>query len=82
MTLLEEWLTLIHVDQLGPVTFNKLLDKFHCPDAILNAGRGELYEMGISSQVANDIITPDENSITHDLEWLQHDCRLSHRLSH
>lgn len=73
----EEWLALIHVDQLGAVTFHKLLDRFGSPGAILRAGRNELQMPGISKQVVDGILSPDETAVRRDLEWLQHD---SHHL--
>ena len=42
MPRLQEWLALIHVDQLGPVRFNKLLDHFGTVENILNADRSKL----------------------------------------
>ena len=73
MLQLEEWLALTHVKQLGPVAFQKLLDKFSSPGAILKAGRGELQSTGVSKQIIDGILAPNEGAITQDLEWLQHE---------
>ncbi len=69
----EEWLALSHVDQLGPITLQKLLDRFGSPDAVLHAGHKKLQAAGVSNQVIEGIISPNEIAITRDLEWLQHD---------
>ncbi len=77
MSSLEKWLALIHVDQLGPVTSNKLLDHFGSPDAVVNASRSELQFFSITNQVIDGILTPNKSAIAQDLQWLQHN---SHHL--
>ena len=72
MSELKEWLTLSHVRHLGPITFNKLLNEFGTPDAILSAGRSKLQSAGVSNQVIEGILSPDIQEITDDLEWLAH----------
>lgn len=73
MPLHQEWLTLLHVDQLGPATFNKLLNSFGTVEAILNASRNKLQAVGVSKLVIEGILEPNEEAIDQDLEWLQHD---------
>ncbi len=46
----EEWLALSHVDQLGPITLQKLLDRFGSPDAILHAGHKKLQAAGFQTK--------------------------------
>ncbi len=69
----EEWSALVNVDQLGPVTFQKLLGRFGSPADILRAQRSELQTAGISERVIDGILAPNETAIARDMEWLQHD---------
>ena len=69
----EEWLALSHIDQLGPITLQRLLDRFGSPDAVLHAGHEKLQAAGVSKQVIKGILSPKEGAIALDLEWLQHD---------
>ncbi len=69
----KEWLTLIHIDQLGPITFSKLLQHFGTAEAILNAKCSELTAIGIVNSVIEGILEPNEAEIVEDLKWLQQD---------
>ena len=70
---LKAWLTLIHVDKLGPVTLQKLLEHFTTATSILNASRSELQSLGISSSIIDGIHEPKEDAIQRDLAWLEHE---------
>jgi len=70
---LKAWLTLIHVDKLGPVTLQKLLDRFNTATSILNASRSELQSFGISRSIIDGIHEPKEDAIQRDLAWLEHE---------
>ena len=71
MSELKDWLTLCHVRHLGPITFHKLLNEFGTPSAILGSGHSRLQSIGLSKQIIDGIISPDTQSISQDLEWLQ-----------
>ena len=70
---LKAWLTLIHVDKLGPVTLQKLLERFNTATNILNASRSELQSLGISKSIIDGIHEPKEDAIQCDLAWLEHE---------
>jgi DNA processing protein len=73
MAKIEEWLSLIHVDRLGPATLQKLLSRFSTPENILRASRSELISLGINNAVIEGIQCPKEEAIQRDLIWLEHD---------
>ncbi len=73
MQKLEDWLSLIHVDKLGPVTLQKLLSHFSTADKILQATRNELQSLGISNAIIEGIQAPKEQAIQRDLAWLEHE---------
>ena len=54
----DAWLTLIHVDKLGPVTLQKLFAHFHSAENILQASRSELQALKISNAIIEGIHTP------------------------
>lgn len=70
---LEAWLSLSHVNQLGPATLNKLFSHFAHPQAILQASRGELQSIGLKQSIIDGILTPNEQAIQRDLSWLEHE---------
>ncbi len=70
---LNAWLTLIHVDKLGPVTLIKLLGHFSSPARILEASRSELQSRGIRKSIIDGILEPNEDAIQRDLAWLEHE---------
>ncbi|QMU62051.1 MAG: DNA-protecting protein DprA [Gammaproteobacteria bacterium] len=70
---LNAWLTLIHVDKLGPVTLIKLLGHFSSPARILEASRSELQSLGIRKSIIDGILEPNEDAIQRDLAWLEHE---------
>ena len=69
----EAWLTLTHVDKLGPATLNKLFNHFDSPCAVLKASRSELQALGINKTVINGLQEPKEAAIEKDLRWLEHE---------
>jgi len=53
---IEKWLKLIRADEVGPVTFGKLLKRFGSVDAVLGASAGQLTRVeGIGSVTAGRI---------------------------
>ena len=70
---IEAWLALTHVDKLGPVTLNKLLQHFHSVEEILQAKQSELQHLGISKPVITGIQQPNDTAIQRDLAWLEHE---------
>ena len=73
MPQLEDWLALIHTNQLGPITFQKLLTRFETPGEILSANANQLQNAGASKTVIDGILNPDKSNIENDLAWLEHD---------
>ena len=72
MPQLEGWLTLIHTEQLGPITFQKLLTWFKSPDKILSASTSELENAGAPKSVIDGLLKPNKEAIINDLKWLEH----------
>ena len=73
MQQLEAWLTLIHVDKLGPVTLQKLFAHFHSAENILQASHSELQSLKISNAIIEGIQVPKEDAVQRDLAWLEHE---------
>ncbi len=69
----DAWLTLIHVDKLGPVTLQKLFAHFHSAENILQASRSELQSLKISNAIIEGIHTPKKDAVQRDLAWLEHE---------
>jgi len=67
------WLTLTHVNKLGPVTLRKLIDHFQTPVSVLKASRGQLQALGIQTAVIEGIQNANEELIQRDLTWLEHE---------
>lgn len=68
-----EWLALTNIPKLGPVTLQKLLQRFGNPKAILSANKQELAAAGIPRQIAENICSPDKVAIAQDMAWLEHE---------
>ena len=73
MPQLEDWLALIHTDQLGPIILQKLLTRFETPGDILSANSSDLRNAGAPISVIDAILNPDQASIDKDLKWLEHE---------
>ena len=73
MQKIEEWLSLIHVDRLGPATLQKLLAHFSTTENILRASRSELLSLGINNAVVEGLQCRKEDAIQRDLAWLEHE---------
>ena len=73
----EAWLSLIHVDGLGPATLQKLFSRFDHPDKVLGANYGELQSCGVNKRAIEGILKPKQESIQRgierDLAWLEHE---------
>ena len=73
MQQLEAWLTLTHVNKLGPVTLEKLFSHFTTPEAIVQASRSDLQSLGINKPIIDGLHTPNEDAVQRDLNWLEHE---------
>jgi DNA processing protein len=73
MQQLEAWLTLIHIDKLGPVTLQKLFTHFNSAENILQASHNELQALKISNAIIGKIQAPKEDAVQRDLAWLEHE---------
>jgi DNA processing protein len=69
----EAWLTLIHVEGLGPAALQKLFVHFASPKKILEASYSKLQSYGISKKIIEGILQPRSESIQRDLAWLEHE---------
>lgn len=69
----QAWLTLTHVNQLGPATLDKLFQHFDSPTKILAASNGELQSIGINKSIISGLQQPNEAAIQRDLSWLQNE---------
>ena len=69
----EAWLTLTHVNQLGPVAMQKLFSRFETPEHILQASYSELQSTGINKSVIDGIQKPKQEAINRDLLWLKNE---------
>ncbi len=70
---IEKWLKLIRADNVGPVTFAKLIKHFGSVDRALGASVGELAKIdGISFKTAEQIVrTRNKSDVTAELELAQ-----------
>jgi len=69
----DAWLTLAHVDKLGPVTLQKLYSHFGSPEDILHARYSELQSAGINKTVIEGILHPNLDAIDRDKFWLENE---------
>ena len=69
----EAWLSLIHVNKLGPATLRKLFAHFDTAETILQATRRELQSLGINQVIIDGIQEPNKASVQRDLTWLKHE---------
>jgi len=65
------WLKLTLVPGLGPAHFNKLLETFHSPEAILDASQTQLQSSGLSTKLCQSLKETDEKQLQHVLSWLE-----------
>ncbi len=68
-----DWLALTNIPNLGPITLQKLLQRFGSASSILNASKEALASAGISKQLITNISAPDQAAIEQDLIWLEHE---------
>lgn len=68
---LRSWLALTHVPRLGPVRIHSLLDIFHSPGGILEAGRSNWQDAGLSETIIQNLTEPDWAKVDSDLKWAE-----------
>ena len=66
---LRHWLALIRAPQVGPATFYSLLQHFSEPEAVFQASRGTLENLGLRPQTVSYLLAPDWHQIDADLVW-------------
>jgi DNA processing protein len=66
----QEWLTLLHAPDIGPVTCRRLLERFGEPGKVLAAGRELLREAGLKDAAIDALRNPDPRMLEQDLAWL------------
>lgn len=67
---LEDWIILHRTPGIGASVFHQLLDRFGSARNILQAGAGELVELGLSRDAIETLKSPNEARIAADLDWL------------
>lgn len=67
------WLSLLHTPKLGPVTALKILEYFSSPAELLATPRQELLDHGISAELTNHLLKPNQSAIEQSLQWAQAD---------
>jgi DNA processing protein len=65
------WLALSRAPGVGPVHFQRLLDRFGSPRAVLAASRAELAELGLKTPLIEYLQHPDWESVERDLRWAE-----------
>lgn len=50
-------------------TLRSLLDKFGCPDLVLQAGKKEWRSAGLTEKACTQLLSPDQVRLEQDLEW-------------
>jgi len=73
----EAWLLVSQAAGIGSRYFRRLLEQFGSPDRILEASRGELAELGIPRDAAENLKRQDIDAIGPSLQWLR---QPNHRL--
>ena len=68
---LEEWLIISH-SGISHIKFNKLLQIFKDPKAILSATKQQLLQYGIAKKSIDLIHRPDKKKIKYALKWSQY----------
>lgn len=68
---LRNWLALNHVPKLGPVRIHSLLEIFDNPSAILEAGRSNWRDAGLSEKMIQNLSEPDWEKVDSDLKWVK-----------
>ena len=68
---LRNWLALSHVNKLGPVRIQSLLDVFKNPTAIFDAGRQGWQDAGLSEKMIENLSSPDWDKVDADLIWAE-----------
>lgn len=69
MSELADWLTLLRVPGVGPVTYNLLIREFGAPGRVLRAGRSELQRLGLADEVIASMGKSNLREIEQDLAW-------------
>lgn len=68
----EAWLLVSQASGIGSRYFQRLLNRFENPIAILSASRKELAETGIPQPAINALLAQDQEAIQPALAWLEH----------
>ncbi|HIQ06990.1 MAG TPA: DNA-protecting protein DprA [Thiotrichaceae bacterium] len=69
---LHYWLKLYSIPGIGPQRFAKLLQAFAKPADIFHANQSQLIQTGLSSKLANSILSAHDAASAKNIEWLEH----------
>lgn len=69
MSELAYWLALYRAPGVGSITFAKLINKFHSPEGVLNAGKTAWESAGIKGALLEYLQAPDWKGVEQDLAW-------------
>jgi DNA processing protein len=70
---LENWLTLLHTQGIGPATFHTLLNTFGSVEAVLNASSKQLSAAAIAADTVSALTSQEKPDIEADLNWVTED---------
>lgn len=69
MSALAHWLALYRAPTVGSITFAKLINKFHSPQGVFDAGKIAWESAGIKGDLFDYLQTPDWTGVEQDLNW-------------
>lgn len=69
-TSLVAWLALLHCPGIGPRRYSTLLEYYHQPSVLLDAGATEINRLDLPSKTKQWLRQPDWSMVENDLNWL------------
>ncbi len=69
-TSLAAWLALLHCPGIGPRRYSTLLEYYHQPSSLLDAGASEINRLDLPSKTKQWLKQPDWSLVESDLNWL------------
>jgi DNA processing protein len=66
-----DWLALLRVPGMGPATYQRVLERFQDPGAVLDCSAAELIAAGLPPELVDLIRSPDRRGVEADLSWAE-----------
>jgi DNA processing protein len=66
-----DWLALLRVPGMGPATYQRVLERFQDPSAVLDCSAAELIAAGLPPELVDLIRSPDRRGVEADLSWAE-----------